>query len=53
MPAGPVYIYKFLFITVTRLSRIFLRIVKRSSIHKLQLGFVNISIEPIRSDLSP
>ena len=42
------YIFEFLFITVTRLSRIFLRIVKRYSIHRLQLGFVNVFIAPIR-----
>ena len=36
-----------MFITVTRLSRIIFRIVKRSCIHKLQLGFVNFFIAPI------
>ena len=35
------YISKFLFISVTHLSRRFLRIIKHSSIHRLQLGFVN------------
>ena len=41
------YISKFLFIIVTCLSRSILRINKHSSIHTLQLGFVNISISPI------
>ena len=42
------YISKFLFIIVTRLSRSFLRIVKRYSIHRLQFGFINTFIVPIR-----
>ena len=41
------YISEFLFMIVTRLSRIFLSIVRRSSIHRLQLGFVNAFIVPI------
>ena len=41
------YISEFLFIIVTRLSRSFLRIVRRSSIHRLQLGFLNVFIAPI------
>ena len=41
------YISEFLFMIVTRLSRIFLRIARRSSIHRLQLGFVNVFIAPI------
>ena len=32
---------------VTRLSRSFLKIIRRSSIHRLQLGFVNVFIAPI------
>ena len=42
------YISQFLFMIVTRLSRSFLRIIKCSSIHRLQLGFVNFFIAPIR-----
>ena len=41
------YISEFLFITMTRLSHLYFRVVKRSSIHKLQLGFVNVYIAPI------
>ena len=41
------YISKFLFISVTHLPRRFLRIVRRSSIHRLQLGFVTVFIAPI------
>ena len=41
------YIYEFLFISATHLSRIFLRVVKRSSIHRLQLGFVILFIDTI------
>ena len=36
-----------MFITVTRFSCSIFRIVKRSCIHKLQLGFVNVFIAPI------
>ena len=36
------YINKLLFITVTRLSRSLLKTVKRSSIHRLQLGFIKV-----------
>ena len=42
------YISQLLFVIVTRLSHSIFRIVKRSYIHKLQLGFVNIFIAPIR-----
>ena len=38
--------YKFLFIRMTPLSRDFLMIVKHSSIHRLQLGFI-IIVSPI------
>ena len=41
------YISEFLFMIVTRFSRSFLRIVRRFSIHILQLGFVNVFIAPI------
>ena len=41
------YIYEVLFITMTGLSNSFLRIVKHSSMHKLQLGFVNVFIVTI------
>ena len=36
-----------MFITVTHFSRSFFRIIKRSYIHRLQLGFVNVFIAPI------
>ena len=41
------YISEFLFMIVMRLPRSFLRILRRSSIHILQLGFVNVFIAPI------
>ena len=41
------YISELLFIIVTRLSRSFLRIVKRSSIYRLQFGLVNVFIVKI------
>ena len=48
VPAGPVHtVYKFWFIIVTHYSRSFFRIVRLSSIYMLQLGLVNVFIEPI------
>ena len=41
------YISKFLFMSVTRLSRRFLSIVSHSSIHILQVGLVNYFIAAI------
>ena len=41
------YKYEIFFIIVTHLSRIFLRIVKSSSMHRLQLGFINYCIDKI------
>ena len=41
------YISIFLFITLTHLLHIFLKIFKRYFIHKLQLYFVNVFIQPI------
>ena len=38
---------EFIFITVSRLSCRFLRIVRRSSIHRLKFGFVKIFFTPI------
>ena len=38
---------EFLFITMTCFSRSLLRTVKCSSIHRLQLGFINFFIAPI------
>ena len=38
------YIFELFFMTVMRLSHGFLRIVKRSSVNRLQLGFVNVFI---------
>ena len=46
MPAGPVYL-RIIFITVMHLSRRFFRVVGRSSMHKLKLGFVKRIITPI------
>ena len=41
------YINNFLFMTVNNLFRSFLRIIIRSSVHRLQLGFVNVFDAPI------
>ena len=41
------YIFNFLFVSVTFLSRSFLRIVKRSSIHGVKSGFEYDLIDPI------
>ena len=41
------YVSEFLLITVTHFSRWFFRMVKRSSVHRLQLGFVHVFIAPI------
>ena len=46
MPAGPVYL-RIIVHKCDVFSHGFLRIVKRSSIHRLHLGFVNVFIAPI------
>ena len=46
VPAGPIYLQVLIHYR-DALSRSFLRIVRRSSIHRLQLGFVNVFIAPI------